>query len=360
MLTYWILFLVPALTALSARPQMFVGSRQGAASLGAGLWLVMLALTLLIGLRYKVGGDWNNYLSWYFSVQDLELYDVLQMGDPGYRLLNWLSSELGYGIYGVNMICGLLFSVGLVVFCRRLPRPWLAIAVAVPYMVIVVAMGYSRQGVALGLAMLGMVALGRGQTLRFVVYVLLGATFHKSAVILLPIAALAATGNRYWKFFWVGMVSVGAYYLLLEESVDRLVEGYIEAEYQSEGAFVRIAMAAMPAAAFLAVRRRFLMTVAERKLWFWFAVLSVLLFGLLLISPSTTAVDRIGLYMLPLQLVVFSHLPDILGRAGGRNSTLVGAVLAYYTMVLYVWLNFSHHALAWTPYTFAPFYFWSL
>lgn len=355
MVTYWVMFLVPALAALASRPRQAVSLiTKPSTALTSGMWLVMLALALLIGLRYRVGGDWNNYLGWMIELKDMELGEALSMHDPGYRLLNWVSLEFGLGIVGVNMFCGVLFAIGLTVFSASMPRPWLALAVAVPYLVIVVAMGYSRQGVALGFAMLGLVALGRGKTLRFVIWIILGATFHKSAVILLPIAALAATGSRYWKIFWVMIVTVGAYYLLLEDSVDRLVEGYIEAEYQSEGALIRVLMISLSAVIFFRWRKRFALTVAQYKLWTWISIISLMLLVMVFVASSTTAIDRIGLYMLPLQLLVFSHLPDAIGRPGKQNSAIVAGILCFYTLVLFVWLNFSGHAFAWLPYRIYP------
>ena len=199
-------------------------------------------------------------------------------------------------------------------------------------------------------------ALGRGGTLWFVVWVLLGATFHKSAVILLPIAALAAAENRYWKMAWVGVVSLGAA-LLMREQFDKLYVDYVEAEYQSQGALVRILMLALPATILLVWERRFPFTLAQARLWFWCAVLSLVLLALVILSPATTAVDRIGLYLLPLQLVVFAHLPEVLGRPGQANENWVWAVLAYYAAVLFVWLNFATHAGYWLPYRFYPLVF---
>ena len=130
-----------------------------------GAWVAVgIVLTLLIGFRYEVGGDWFNYFRNLDDVAGAMLDEVFLMSDPGYQFLNWLSLELDWDIFGVNLMAGAIFAIGLVVFCRSLPRPWLALAVAVPYLVIVVAMGYSRQGVALGLAMLGLVALGKKGT----------------------------------------------------------------------------------------------------------------------------------------------------------------------------------------------------
>ena len=349
MLTYWLLFLLPAWASLVAHNRPGLAARRLELS-----WLLMgLLLMILIGLRHAVGGDWGNYEDHYFGMQGASWQEALGMSDPGYQLLLWLATKLGAGVYLVNLVFGGLFAWGLVAFCRRQPQPWLALAVAVPYMVVVVAMGYSRQGVALGLAMLGLVALGRGATLWFMVWVLLGATFHKSAVILLPIAALAASEKRYLKIIWIGALSLGAAWLMREQ-FDQFYVNYVEAEYQSSGALIRILMLALPATILLVRRRRFPFNLAQARLWFWTAVLSLVLLALVILSPATTAVDRIGLYLLPLQLVVFAHLPEVLGRPGQKNGVWVGAVLAYYAAVQFVWLNFATHAYAWVPYQFYP------
>ena len=350
MLTYWLLFLVPACASVAAGASPKIGKK----ALEPSWLLAGLLLTLLIGFRYQVGGDWGNYEAHYFDIMGAPLSEVLSNSDPGYYLLTWLSSEVDGGVYGVNLVFGALFTWGLVVFCRQQPRPWLALAVAMPYMVTVVAMGYSRQGVALGLAMLGLARLKEGRTLHFVIALALAATFHKSAVLLVPLAILATTRNRWWTGLWVS-ISVGVlYYVLLADSVDRLVENYIDAQYQSEGAAVRIAMNVLPAALLLLLRKRFVWQPAERNLWTMLALLAVASVVWLILSPSSTAVDRVALYLIPLQLYVSSRLPDLLGRSGAKR-TWVWAVTAYYALVLFVWLNFATHAFAWLPYRFYLF-----
>ena len=292
----------------------------------------------------------------YSFTQDVS--SAIAKGDPAYRLLNLLAVKLGWGISGVNLVSAALFSSGLVFFCRGLPRPWLALAVAMPYLVTIVAMGYTRQSVALGLAMLGLVGLTRRANLWFVFWVLAAATFHKSAVLLLPIAALAATRNRYWTMLWVSAITLLAYTLFLEDSVDALYTNYIERQYHSQGALIRSAMNLVPACIYLVLGNRFQLHPAEAKLWRWFSIISVILFLILMFTPATTAVDRVALYMLPLQLVIFSYLPDVLGRAGGQNRGLVSLILLFYGAVLFVWLNYASHAFAWLPYQFYPLEVW--
>lgn len=353
------MFLLPALAAFLTR------QHKASATIGLrprrldGAWiLVCLVITLMIGYRVEIGVDWGNYIFYLDQVRNRDWLDVLTMRDPGYQLLNRISVAMDWDIYGVNLLGGAIFSIGLVVFCRSLPQPWLAVAVAVPYLVIVIAMGYNRQGIALGLVMLGLVALSRQAKLWFAAWVILGATFHKSAILLLPIAALVATRNRYWTAAWLSLVTFGAYLILLEESVDSLYENYIVAEYQSEGAFIRLAMNVLPAAILLIWHRRFQFPKAEARLWLWFSVISIVLFATLLISPSSTAVDRIALYILPLQIVVFSYLPGAFSKKNRRRNGMKAAVLAYYGIVQFVWLNYAIHAFAWLPYRFYPLEAW--
>ncbi len=351
---YWFLFLVAAwLATTRLRPVSGVGSP---VRRWPDWWcVVFVLLVLMIGLRHEVGGDWFNYLK---HIEDAASYDSLLdaigTGNPAYSLLNWLAARSGLGPYFVNAVCAAVFSWGLVVFCRAQPRPWLALVVAVPYLVTVVAMGYTRQGVAIGLVMLGLVALSERKLLRFVVFVVLAALFHKSAVILMPLAVLAGTRHRFWTVFWVGFSSVLFYVLLLHESVEELHAGYIEAEYQSQGAAVRVAMNALPAVLFLWFRRRFAMLPADRTFWTWMSLGALGFVGLLLVSPSSTAVDRVALYWIPLQLFVLSRLPNALGKPDGLNGTLVRGVVAYSAVVLFVWLVFAIHAVYWLPYQFYP------
>lgn len=151
------------------------------------------------------------------------------------------------------------------------------------------------------------------------------------------------------------VVAAASYVLLLEDSVDALQRGYLEAQYQSEGALVRLLMNALPAALLLWKRKRFAGALSQQRLWFWFALISVALMGLNFVSPSSTAVDRVGLYMLPLQLMVFAYLPEALGHQSGRgNRAWVVAVLGYYAAEQFVWLNFATHAYAWLPYRWYP------
>ncbi|MGX1100512.1 EpsG family protein [Amorphus sp. MBR-141] len=345
MLPYWIFFLVPAALAIGERPTDWRTRRQGFG------WLVFgLFLSSIIGLRFQVGGDWNSYLAHLERASYQSLWEALGSSDPGYVLLNWIAAQLGLGISSVNFVCGVLFAVGLIAFARRQPRPWLAITVAMPYLVIIVAMGYTRQAVAISFVMGGLVSLSSGRLRSFVIWMLFAAMFHRTAIVLVPIGVLASSSRgRIWSAFWLGLVGVGLFFTFLSDDVDTLVQGYIDAEYQSQGAFIRLAMNILPAIIFLLLRKSFVENLAELRLWTYLALAGVLLFASYFVVPSSTAIDRIGLYVIPIQMFVLSRLPDIM-NAHVKSRVSVALIVVYCGLVQLVWLVFAKTAFAWLPY----------
>lgn len=343
-LPYWLMFLIPAWAVLV--PGRLKSSQAWLP------WIAVLVLfSMLIGLRHEVGGDWFSYLPQFLDAGALPFSEVLKGGDPGYYVVNWVVWHLGGSIYQVNLVCAFVLMGGTVVFCRSQPRPWLAMLAAVPYMLVVVAMGYTRQAVALGFALFALNALGNGRVRWFVVWIAFGATFHKSAVLLLPIAALAASRHRFLTLVLVGITTALLYYLLLAESREVLWANYIEAQSESEGGLIRVLMNAVPALLLMVFADRLVPELQARRLWLWLSAFALLCIPL--VPFASTAVDRVALYLIPIQLFVVSRLPALAPSSQGRT-VLVAGVVIYYAAVLFVWLNYASHAHVWVPYRFMP------
>lgn len=354
MIPYWILFMLPAMMALTTRPTGRIRRDGTRFNRFTGLWaLAFFGLTVMIGFRYFVGGDWGAYYVYLDDALVLEFWTNMQREDPGYRVLNEFSLIMGWGIQGVNTISAALFAFGLIAFCRSLPRPWLALTVAVPYLVIVVAMGYTRQSIAIGLVMIALVALSRQKFIKFIFWVLLAALFHKSAMILLPIVALTATRNRSLIVLLIAVTGAIGYQVVLAEKADRLITHYVHAGYQSGGALIRLGMNAVPAALFLYFRKRIRLSHSEYRVWALFSLLSLAMFAAFFGTSASTALDRVALYMIPLQMFLFAHLPDLMGRYGKMNQGIVTMIVGYYAVILMVWLTLGNFSRAWLPYRFA-------
>jgi hypothetical protein len=362
LLPYIILFAFFALGALLLRPEPEAAAGQGGEAATfepvpqAGLapvmlWLGSLLTALLIGLRYEVGADWSNYEAFFRRAGRADLGEILALDDPAYQLLNWVAQQLDLRIWSVNLVCGAIFSWGLFRFARSQPFPWLVAVVAIPYLVTVVAMGYSRQAVAMGLLMGGIASIIRGGSLvRFVGFAVLAALFHQTSILVLPLVIFAAPRNRLLTLIGGLGLIYGLYSTLLAQDVDRLVRGYIEAAYSSQGALIRVLMSLVPGLFYFALRRKLAFSPFEYKLWGLHSWAAVALLVAYYLSPSSTAVDRIALYIIPLQLAIMARLPLAFPVSGIRL-----AVVGYALAILLVWLNFAAHARYWVPYSFYPF-----
>ncbi|URD61588.1 EpsG family protein [Sphingomonas sp. KRR8] len=357
MLPYLFLFAFFAVGALFSRPQD-QAAPQGHGEIEAPniaarpsqipIMLILggILMALMIGTRFRVGGDWETYTFYWDYAGGSTLGEMLDFGDPAYQFLNWLGQQLGLDIWSVNLVCGSLFTWGLIRFARTQPMPWLVVVVAIPYLVMVVAMGYTRQAVAIGLLLGGLGSLFRGGSLvRFAMYVILAALFHKTAVLALPLIIFSRERNRLLTVVGGLLLFYALYVSLLADNVDQLVTNYIEAQYQSSGAAIRVGLSLIPALLFLSSPARFAFDDLQRGFFRLSSWVTIGLLVALLTTPSSTAVDRMALYMFPLQLAVMSRLPIAYPRLGSRF-----AIICYALAVQLVWLNFADFAYKWLPY----------
>ena len=347
MLVYWLLFAFFAVGALATQPQSTEGRRATYPLLAVG----SLIIALLVGVRYEVGADWRTYGFMFEYARHTDMAGALRIGDPGYQLLNYFVQQLDYEIWLVNLVCGLLFAWGFYRFVTAQPDPWLAALVGVPYLVVVVAMGYSRQAVAIGLLMAGLASLQRGGSLvRFAVYVAAAALFHKTAVVAFPLVVISGGRNRFLNMLFGAATFVLLYDFFLGDSVEQFVSRYVETEYSSQGAAIRVAMNLVPAVLFLLAYRRFQLTERDYYILRNFSLAALGFLVLLIVVPSSTAVDRMALYVMPLQLAVLSRVPGSLMSVGTGKLAVVG----YCLLIQFVWLNYAQHAQYWLPYQFYP------
>ena len=356
MLIYWLLFIIPSAMAIVQGNNIILFNKY--------LFffkLYFLFIFLLIGFRFEVGGDWYEYLKSYNSIDNSTLKETLLFGDPSDRLINFISFNLSLGIYFVNIIYSLIFSLGLYFFCKQQPRAWLASSISIPYLVIVVAMGYSRQAVAIGLLMIALVYFERGILKKYIFFICLATTFHKSALIMIPLALFINTKIKFiYKFIIIFFLFFLLFIFFLKDQLDNLIVGYIQAEYSSSGAVIRIFMNSIPAIIFLIFRFKFNLNKTQFNFWSLLCYCQILIMLSLMISPSSTAVDRIALYFIPIQIFVFSRLPDSLSYFFGNSHICLFLIISYYSIVNFVWLFFADHSFAWLPYKFYPlFYLWN-
>jgi len=343
LLPYWILFAYFAAGAVLDPGRRAPGEKAPQTYLLIGI----LLMTLMIGTRFKVGGDWRAYEFMFGFVKHLSFDRALDFGDPGYQAINWIAQRWNGEIWWVNLLGAAIFAWGLTRLCQNQPMPLLAILVAVPYLIIVVAMGYTRQSIAIGILMAGLASLGRGgSVVRFALYVAVAALFHKTAVLVLPLVIFAGKRNRLLNIIAGAAAFFLFFDLFLADSTDQFIKDYVESRYASQGAWIRVVLILVPAVLLLTRRGKLGLSDQEEKVWRYIALAACAMPFLLIATPSSTAVDRMALYLLPLQIVVLSRAYLLFNNP----RTGIAATILYSFLVQFVWLNFAQHSKLWVPY----------
>ena len=106
MIIYWILFLIPlTISVLPDKLNIKLNNQL--------ILLYGIICTLFIGFRYQIGGDWGIYDNWARLINTIDFISVFNMFSPGYNMMVWISVNLGFGVLLSNIICALLFIIGL-------------------------------------------------------------------------------------------------------------------------------------------------------------------------------------------------------------------------------------------------------
>jgi hypothetical protein len=339
MILYWTMFLLPAMASMSPY-------RLDRLSRAVVMALLGVALTTVIGLRDHVGHDWNNYMKMFERAAGSDFYYVISSVEPGYAFLNWASSRLGFGIYGVNAACAAIMVFGLFRFLDRQPNFWRTLAIATPVLLIGIAMGATRQATAIGFLMLAFNAFQDRKVLRYLAFVGLAVLFHRSSAVFLLPAWFIHGQLRIWPLVLGGLVFFGAS-LFLRDAATYYQTSYVGTDIQASGALPRAALNILAAGIFFFYRRKWMERYDDGPLYTIMAGVILLMAPAVLFAAAAT--DRMSMYLLPIQLAIFARLPNLVPLQ--FRTPVMLAVFAGFSILMGVWLFFSPFAqISWVPY----------
>jgi len=330
-LGYWLLIGLPILLSFAALPKKIRN---------LSLLLVSLIYILFIGLRYEVGPDREAYAYKYEAISSLTLKEAISFTEPGFAMLNWLLAQMNGNIYWVNFIVAVIFVSGLIRFAKTTPLPFIALVSVTPYLVIAIGMSAARQSAAIGLVFHLMASWRQGLVNKLSLSTL-AVSFHYSAVMSL-IFVLQSLKMPSWLKGSLLMGGAVAMYPILNatEAAAKYQHTYLEKNIVSSGALMHASLNAIPAIIYLIYRHKWRSRFGESDLLPMLAVLSIIsIFG---VSISSTGVDRLALYLSPIQMMVYGSLPFLFGR---KNKVILSsAIIVLHVVILFVWLNFANHA----------------
>lgn len=314
--------------------------------------IVFTFISIFVGFRYFIGPDFETYLSYsqnmigsdFISSLGLEVFE---------RGLLWFSSNFGFSLYGFNFVIALIFSFGLIYFVSNEKNPWMAILAAYPYLIVAVAMGYPGQSAAIGIELIALDFFEKDKLFQFLLLVSIAVLFHTSALALLfiPLIDVFFKLNRKSSIKLILFLTPIIYVVLNNFSLTLVnyYDFYFGREYNARGILVKILITTTYALFFLLFRKKYGFDIQNNKVINIFSYLSIFSLILYFFTPSTTALYRMSLYLIPLQLKMASNIPSAkIFKIPEVTWKVIIITMKFLTLLIF--LLFSTHNQTWIPY----------
>lgn len=174
-----------------AKPRLQCGS-------SVAYWSLWLILTLVAGLRYRVGIDTLSYetlLSSVPPITDFSLSTLFSVRDssPGMVFITGISRLFTPWIWPVQLICALWFNYACAIFGRRyVKNRFLFIALYFLCAWLNLNFEVMAEGVAIGFFLMSWPSFRRGEWIKYYLWLIPALCFHLSAIVvcLLPVMLL--------------------------------------------------------------------------------------------------------------------------------------------------------------------------
>ena len=311
-------------------------------------------LTLFIGLRYEVGGDWVHYTRYFYSYglghETITLIDKFNLGL--FFIFNKFAYYTGIQFVGVNFITSLIFMLALAIFLNNSRNRWLALAISFPIIIVILGMGYSRQGLAFAFSLLLLRSLEDRKLFVSIIYLLLAIISHKSALLFSVIFIFYFCyykNHLYLSFLVILPIFFG---IIFFDEFERLTYFYIGSGQHmfSYGSFPRSLLFFIVASLFLFLKEKYVdMTDYQVFIYTCFSFMVVLIFPFSLLASVGT--DRLLLFFYALKIVFVSY-------ANLKDKTvniIIFLTIGIYFFYFLTWLFFGANAYSWVPYNFITF-----
>lgn len=323
------------------------------------IWIsCFILIVIFVGLRNNVGMDWNNYL---WMIQRANFGGWLQslaVAEPGYATLLFISGKMGWGIYGAYTMGTIIFTAGLFKYARTTPYPWIALAVAFPYLITVIAMSGARQAVAIGVLFWLFGQWYNTSLLYRAGLILLATSFHASAIVfLLLITSDMQIRKPIRIIVFLFIVIIVGFGILRSSSFDFYQAAYISggdssSRVESGGAMFHVILNAGPAALAMVLGASVKNRLLPDKLHLKLAYASLLMIPVALVA--STVASRFSVYLFPVSMMTVSSFPN-LSKNSDQRVLFKAMIGIFYAFVLFLWLGYATNAHAWRNYSNALF-----
>lgn len=306
----------------------------------------LLCITIFVGSRDAIGGDWHQYLLMY--ERNNIFWQIFFEKDIGFSFISYLANLLGLNFYCFNLLIASLSSWLIYKAFSSFKYSSRVLVILFPVVFVVLGMNLTRQFLALSFIFFALnFVLDNKNSLAFIL-ILLATAIHKSAFLLLGIFVVTLK-RKFLRIivvifcailFW-GMV---LYYREHLYSVFKFYELY-------SGSFQGFMFRATPIIWSCIIifigKNEIFDNVQERLL----ISSLILLFGVVIFVSlvSSEAADRFAYYFVYIPCFTLLRVHRITMRNSMRI-VLVLFLALYYLIQMITWLLYGAHAAYWLPY----------
>lgn len=203
---------------------------------GFGLKLAFAIIFIFLALRYDYGNDYKAYLDGFYEITSYE--NVLSEDmrwEPGWNLLHIIFKPFGF--FAMVGFTSLLTAVVFYRFIRSFvpaKYQWLAVFLYVfdPYQILVPASGM-RQNIPILLFIIAIEFLYRKKMVPFyLLLTIIGSTFHKSGIVVVPIIMLAFINIKINKFIAIVISILFTVFFFLGDYIFPYINAFISIYFE--------------------------------------------------------------------------------------------------------------------------------
>ena len=305
-----------------------------------------------MGAREQVGCDWSGYYRRFLITPiNRPIGDLFrEFEEPGFWFLTKIVRQNALDYMWLNFFASIIMVSCFWVFCRAHRDSLMILALLFPVSIVQLSMSGIRQGLAVGFLMVASVSWMRGTRLWTAIWIVVGAQFHTSVILFLPIAALAGRKVTTMKLFGSLVVLGPLAVMLLGDRFDTYSDRYLENnDITSGGAFIRYFLLLIPALLFLRFRKQ--ISEAYPGSYELMRLTTAITLSLAPVAVfSSILLHRVIYYVIPLSIVTFTAV----GRVGfprmSRGFVFSLPVLVYGSYIVLWFLNSRHARYCYIPY----------
>ena len=317
------------------------------------IWIfIIFLLSIFIGFRDGIGGDWIHYENFYYTISDLSFFQIIN-SSLVYVYINKIAHYLGVQIIGVNFICAILFMFALTFFLNNSKNKWLALAISFPIIILILGMGYTRQGLAFSFSLFLIKALEDKKLFKSIIFIILSILSHKSALFISSFLLFLFLWYHKKYFYLLLSILIPIFFsFFFLDFYKHLVYFYVGSgqHMYSYGSLPRSLLILLVAILFMIYKKKF-KNMTEYQIFIYTSFAFMIIFLFPLCFTTSIVADRLLLYLYPLKLV-FMSFADLKDKTIRFITFIVSSVYFFYFII---WISFGKNSFSWVPYQFVGF-----